>query len=186
MSFAHPVLADVAALLADVARDGDVGALLDLVRGDHDVYDVEGQARAWSEGSEVDDLEQEIKDAKTDRDEAVEKFETEEAAHEETKADLAEARATVEGLEEEIEAIRQAQRDGEPLPPPRPAPPPVDVGVVAAQALAERLLALSAHYGAEANKLGRRTAAGKAADKLAVDLCSAAGRERRKALGIGE
>ena len=179
-------LADLAPLLADVARDGDVGALLDVVRGDHDVYDVAGQARAWSEGSEVDDLKQEIKDAEAAREEACDRFQEEEDAHDDTKAQLGAAEAERDSWEQECRELRAAAQNGEPLPPPRSAPSPVDVGIVVAQLLAERLLALSAHYGAEANKAGRRTAAGKAADKLADDLCAASLRERRRVLDSGK
>lgn len=177
-------LDDLRPALADVARDGDVGKLLDVVRGDHDVYDVAGQAREWSEGSEVDDLRDELKDAENARNEAIEKLEAEERAHDETKSELQEQIDDLKGendaLEEEIREIRNAQNNGEPLPPPRPPPSPVNVGLVVAQKMADLLTEIGKRYQQAALKAGRRTAAGKAASALAFELLSAAEVERAK------
>lgn len=173
-------LDDLRPLLANVARDGDVGVLLDLVAGDLDVYDAHGQARAWSEGSEVDDLEQELKDAEAGREEAEEKLEAEEAAHAETKATIAGLESERDGWEGECILLRAAEKNGDPLPPPRPPPSPVDVKIVVAQKMADILSDLGKRYQQAAHKAGGRTAAGKAASALAFELLSAAETERAK------
>lgn len=173
-------LDDLRPALADVARDGDVGKLLDVVRGDHDVYDVAGQAREWSKGAEVDDLRDELKDTEDARDEAIEELEAEERAHDETKSKLQEQidnlKRENDDLEEEIREIRKAQNNGEPLPPPRPPPSPV----IVAQKMADLLTEIGKRYQQAALKAGRRTAAGKAASALAFELLSAAEVERAK------
>lgn len=173
-------LDDLRPLLANVARDGDVGVLLDLVAGDLDVYDAHGQARAWSEGSEVDDLKQEVKDAEAGREEAEEKLEAEEAAHAETKATIAGLESERDGWEGECILLRAAEKNGEPLPPPRPPPSPVDVKIAVAQKMADFLSDLGKCYQQVAVKAGGRTAAGKAASALAFELLSAAETERAK------
>jgi hypothetical protein len=173
-------LDDLRPLLANVARDGDVGVLLDLVAGDLDIYDAHGQARAWSEGSEVDDLKQELKDAEAGREEAEEKLEAEEAAHAETKATIAGLESERDGWEGECILLRAAEKNGEPLPPPRPPPSPVNVGLVVAQKMADLLTEIGKRYQQAALKAGRRTAAGKAASALAFELLSAAEVERAK------
>ncbi len=178
-------LDDLRPLLANVARDGDVGVLLDLVAGDLDIYDARGQAHAWFEDSEVDDLKQELKDAEAGREEAEEKLEAEEAAHAETKATIAGLESERDGWEGECILLRAAEKNGEPLPPPRPPPPPVDVKIVVAQKLAEALdelrqeLTLSTGYGS-------RTAAGKAARALAQRLSDRSATERKKVLDSGK
>lgn len=173
-------LDDLRPLLANVARDGDVGVLLDLVAGDLDIYDAHGQARAWSEGSEVDDLKQELKDAEAGREEAEEKLEAEEAAHAETKATIAGLESERDGWEGECILLRAAEKNGEPLPPPRPPPSPVDVKIAVAQKMADFLSDLGKCYQQVAVKAGGRTAAGKAANALAFELLSAAETERAK------
>lgn len=166
------------ALLRDVARDGDVAALLQALAENGDPYDVKGQINDFEDlANELDELRDEVKANELAVTEAEEKLEAEEDAHRDTKAELRLTERNLARLELEIDAIRRAEEAGTPLP---PRSEPVEVKLLVAQKLAEALDEVGQALALVGAKAGPRTAAGKAARETAQRLFDRSRVERSK------